>query len=115
MQQFAGGRVYDGPDTDAVPVTDPVQAAYLGRGGPGGPLGWPVSPPAVPGSAGAVVQRFTGGYLVVTSGGSAWVVSSAVAPTWLANGGSTGALGNPTATRPPRRGGRSRPSRGASS
>ena len=99
LQDFQGGQVYDGPDTPAQAVTNPLLPLYQQAGAQAGQLSWPIGR-ATDAPGGAAVQRFLGGTLVVDGETVRRVVEPA-SGVWWAAGGPAGVLGMPTGDQQP--------------
>jgi uncharacterized protein with LGFP repeats len=69
VQWFARLAVYWSPATGAHEVGEPILTAYRDRGGPTGPLGYPISG-TEPVGGGATRNRFQGGTLTAASNGT---------------------------------------------
>lgn len=67
VQWFTGGAIFWTATTGAHEVVEPILSAYRARGGPEGPLGYPVAPPARQG--GRMTARFERGTLVADGSG----------------------------------------------
>jgi len=105
MGAFRQGQVLWSPATGAHSVRSDVLPTYLAYGGPGGPLGFPLTDEAaVPGGWGVT---FRGGDVYSrTATGRAAAVYGAIRARYLALGGSGGFLGLPTADESAVQGGR---------
>ncbi len=94
VQRFSGGLVSWSGSTGAHVVWGAIGHRWAATGGVDGPLGYPTSPERSIGSG--RVQTFQGGSVYWSGGTGAHLVTGAIAATWQAYGGATGALGFPT-------------------
>ncbi|RBY93508.1 hypothetical protein DQ237_18055, partial [Blastococcus sp. TF02-8] len=93
-QVFQGGRVYSSA-AGTFAVSGAVQAAWIAQGWERGPLGYPTGDQRCGLAGDACMQAFQVGTLVARPGMVTVAVTGAVAATWRAAGGETGALGLP--------------------
>ena len=99
QQVFTGGRIYSSDSTGAHAVQGAVLAKYLSAGGPTGTLQLPTADETA--VAGGTRTVFQGGHIYRSAAGS-FVVRGSILRTYLAVGGSSGALGLPTSDQLPR-------------
>jgi uncharacterized protein with LGFP repeats len=104
---FQKGSIYSSPSTGAHIVRGDVRAAWWGRGGIAGPLGFPtadIAPATGLGGATGEMGRFSGGTVYWSKSSGAGVLSGAIRSAFEAAGGPA-ALGFPIADQGPVTGG----------
>ncbi len=92
-QSFEHGSIFWSEATGAHAVRTPIRTAYLRAGGQSGDLGYPTAEQECQDDV--CWQNFEHGQIVAVDD-EAWVTSDAVRVRWLALGGSTSDLGNPS-------------------
>jgi hypothetical protein len=93
-RDFAAGRIYWSPATDAWEVLPPLLDRYLALAGPDGYLGFPAAPAAaLPSAEGGLEQVFTGGRVYASAATGARAVSGAILKRYLAIGATESYLG----------------------
>ena len=96
---YANGDVYCTPRVGAVAVLGNIRGAYSAQGGPGSPLGAPLSAQGAFSAGGVigVLQEFKGGTMLSSpETGTFAVLHGAMRSAWGGLGGSGGSLGWPT-------------------
>jgi uncharacterized protein with LGFP repeats len=95
-QVFDGGTIFWSPGSGAHVVRGNLLLDYLGRGGPAGVLGYPLTDDAaVPGVTGGYWNQFQYGALIWSAGTGPHMVRGAILDRYWALGGPAGALGFP--------------------
>lgn len=95
VQPFTNATVYISGNTGFNYSSGWMGDIYRGRGGPAGPLGFPLNIPHV--EAGAIVQSFQGGTIYIAGTTGIQTVPPSIQAAFAANGGPSGALGFPVA------------------
>ncbi|MCC9177385.1 zinc-dependent metalloprotease family protein [Arthrobacter sp. zg-Y750] len=95
-QDFQGGRIFWSANTGASYVLGAIGSAYINKGGPAGPLGFPVGNEWSLGSRGGVVQAFQKGAIYWTPSTGAHIIGGAVQTYYGTQGYEAGFLGYPT-------------------
>lgn len=96
-RDYAGGRIFWSPGTDAWEVLGAVGDRYLAVGGPVGYLGFPTAAATAPTTAdGGLEQVFSGGRILSSAATGPHAVSGAVLIEFLTIGATVSYLGYPT-------------------